>query len=289
MGGGVVVDPEPATGRGQRGRWIAVSRALTDPDPKTRVLALVQDAGTAGAHAEALARRAGVRDLGDLVGPLTGDKGELVELGGGRFVHASQVQPLVLRAITVVDRFHADNPMQPGVGRAAVEGMLGSAIAPDVAALAVERAIARGALKPVDDHGTLARPGKGLVAGGELPEHMQRVLDLYVEGDTTPPTLREVEERSSLPARKILEIVGILQRTGRLIKVTPDLSFSKQSHERLLEQVRERLREHGTIDVQALKQMTGLTRKFVVPFLEHLDQLQITLRQGDTRIPGPRA
>jgi selenocysteine-specific elongation factor len=118
---------------------------------------------------------------------------------------------------------------------------------------------------------------------------MQRVLDLYVEGGTAPPTLREVEDGTSLPARQILEIVGILQRTGRLIKVTPELSFSKQSHERLLEQVRERLREHGTIDVQALKQMTGLSRKFVVPFLEHLDQLQITLRQGDTRIPGPRA
>jgi selenocysteine-specific elongation factor len=289
VGGGFVIDPEPAVGRGQRARWIAVSRALLDSDPRARVLALVHDAGVAGAQAASVARRAGLRDVGDVIAPLLGEKGQLVDLGGGRLVHGAHLQPLVARTITVVDRFHADNPMQPGIGRAAVEGMLGSMIAPDVAALAVERAMARGALTVVDDHGTVARPGKGLQAGGELPEHMQRVLDLYVTGDMTPPTLREVEENAKLPGRKILEIVGILQRTGRLIKVTPELSFSKQSHDRLLDQVRERLRDHGTIDVQALKQMTGLTRKFVVPFLEHLDQLQITLRQGDTRIPGPRA
>jgi selenocysteine-specific elongation factor len=289
IGGGFVIDPEPGRGRGQRPRWIALGRALLDSDARARVLALLRDAGTEGARASSLARRAGVRDLGELVAPMTGDKGEVIALSNERFVHASAVQPLIAKAITVVDRFHADNPMQPGLGRAAVEGLLGSAIAPDVAALAVDRAIARGALKVVDDHGTVARPGKGLQPGGELPEHMQRVLDLYVEGGTAPPTLRQVEEGAMLPPRQILEIVGILQRTGRLIKVTPDLSFSKQSHERLLEQVRERLREHGTIDVQALKQMTGLSRKFVVPFLEHLDQLQITLRQGDTRIPGPRA
>jgi selenocysteine-specific elongation factor len=56
----------------------------------------------------------------------------------------------------------------------------------------------------------------------------------------------------------------------------------------LLDRIRGHLREHGSIDVQALKTMTGLTRKFAVPLLEHLDQLQVTLRQGDTRIPGPR-
>ncbi|WP_407674742.1 SelB domain-containing protein [Paraliomyxa miuraensis] len=31
--------------------------------------------------------------------------------------------------------------------------------------------------------------------------------------------------------------------------------------------------EDGTIDVQALKQMTGLSRKYAVPFLELRDQL----------------
>jgi len=75
---------------------------------------------------------------------------------------------------------------------------------------------------------------------------------------------------------------------GKLIRITADLSLDKDVHDTLVDRIRGHLREAGTIDVQALKTMTGLTRKFAVPLLEHLDQLQITLRQGDTRIPGPR-
>lgn len=289
VGGGFVLDPQPSVGRGQRRRWTGLGKVLLGSDPSVRVLALIRDAGTGGIDRASLQRRSGVRDLDEVLRSHLGNKGEVVALGGERYLHASALRPLVQQAITVVDRFHADNPMQPGVGRAAVEGMLGGGIAADVSALAVDRALDRGAIKLVDDHGTVARPGKGLQRDGELPGHMQRVLDLYVEGGLTPPTLREVQEGAKLPSREVLEIVGVLQRTGRLMKVTADLSFSKQSHDSLLDQVRERLREQGTIDVQALKQMTGLSRKFVVPFLEHLDQLQITVRRGDTRIPGPRA
>jgi selenocysteine-specific elongation factor len=143
-------------------------------------------------------------------------------------------------------------------------------------------------LRVVDDQGTLARPGKGLQAGGELPGHMKTVLDLYAKGGITPPTLKEVGDASRLSARDVLEIVTALQRMGKLVRITAELSLDKDVHETLVDRIRGHLREAGTIDVQALKTMTGLTRKFAVPLLEHLDQLQITLRQGDMRIPGPR-
>lgn len=290
IGGGWVVDPDPSTGRKQRGRWIALGRALVDDDPRTRVLALVDDAGIEGISLQDVVRRSGVDDAAMHLGQLaSGKKAALVDLGNGRFVAEERVRPLVERAITLVDKFHADNPMQPGVSRAAVESMLGPRITPDVATLVLDRAVSRGALRRVDDQGTLARPGKGVQAGGELPEHMQRIFDLYEKGGTSPPTLREVQEASGLSPREVLDMVGSLQRTGRLIKVTQDLSYTSEAHEELLAKVRGWLAEHGTIDVQALKGITGLSRKFVVPFLEHLDSLSLTLRKGDLRIAGPRA
>jgi selenocysteine-specific elongation factor len=118
---------------------------------------------------------------------------------------------------------------------------------------------------------------------------MRKVLDLYERAGTTPPTLREVAEQAGLSAREVLEMVGVLQRTGRLVKVTPDLSYGRAAFDGLVEEIRTHLRAHGRIDVQALKQLKGLTRKFAVPLLEHLDALGITLRQGDLRVPGPRA
>jgi selenocysteine-specific elongation factor len=289
MGGGTIVDPAPSVGRGQRQRWIALGRALAGDDLDARLRALVEDAGRFGIELPEILRRAGVADAPRRLEALaSGKRPEIVAIGA-RFGHVATLSPLADQVIAAVDRFHAANPMQPGLPRAALEGSLGDRVHPGVASWAVERAIARGALQPVDDAGTLARPGKGVAADGELPEHMQRVLDHYAAQGITAPTVKEVTAAVGLDARKALEIIGVLQRTGRLVKVTPDLSFDKDSHERLLHDVRAQLREHGHIDVQVLKQLTGLSRKYVVPFLEHLDQLQITVRDGDTRRPGPRS
>ncbi|MCH9683812.1 MAG: selenocysteine-specific translation elongation factor [Deltaproteobacteria bacterium] len=289
LGGGLVIDPEPSPGRGQRPRWIAVGRALADSDPETRLRALVHDAGVVGIDAIAVERRTGLRDASPRLAAMSqGKRAVLVSLGSDRYVHTEAARPLVDRVIAGVDRFHAQNPLQPGVGRASVEGLLGDRVDPMVRAWAVEQAIARGALRAVDDQGTLGRPGKGVPAEGELPEHMQRVLDRYEEAGMTAPSLKEVQAAVDLSSRQVLEIVGVLQRTGRLVKITQDISIARQSHDALVDEVRAHLRREGTIDVQALKAMTGLSRKYAVPFLEHLDQRQITLRSGDQRIPGPR-
>ena len=117
---------------------------------------------------------------------------------------------------------------------------------------------------------------------------MQRVLDRYEAAGVTAPTVKEVQAACGLSSRQVLEMVSVLQRTGRLVKITPDISLARKSHDALVDQIRAHLHEHGTIDVQALKAMTGLTRKYAVPLLEHLDELQLTRRDGDRRVPGPR-
>ncbi len=289
VGGGIVIDPEPGSGRGMRKRWIALSRILAEGDTATRIHALLEDAGPRGLSLDELGRRAGLHEPAvELARRTTGKQADVVELPGGRFVHERWVRPLVELATATVDRFHANNPLQPGMPRAALEGALGGRNAADVATAAVQRAIARGGLRVVDAQGTVARPGKGLHGGGELPGHMKTILELYAKAGITPPTLREVGDACALSARDVLEMVTALQRMGKLVRITAELSFDRGTHDALLEQIRTHLRAEGTIDVQALKQMTGLTRKFAVPLLEHLDQIQLTLRQGDTRVPGPK-
>lgn len=290
IGGGVVLDPEPSSGRGQRPRWIALGRALHGDDPRARLEALVDDAGLLGVDEATLRRRSGVDDVRGGIDPLLKGKTPLVtRLGKDRYVQATAIRTLAERAISTVDKFHSAQPLKTGMPRPALEAALGRRIAADVAAAALDRAVERGALRTVDEAGTLARPGKGLSAEGELPPRMQKVLDLYEAAETKPPTLKEVGEALEMATPEVLELVSGLQRTGRLVRVTADLSFAKDSHEQLVAGVRKQLAESGTIDVQALKAMTGLSRKFAVPLMEHFDQLQITVRRGNERIPGPRA
>jgi len=284
VGGGVIVDPQPSSGRAQRPRWIALGRALGDGEPASRVAALIDDAGASGIATPELLHRSASRD------PSSFARGtDIVELAGGRWAHERWLRPLVERVIAIVDRFHAANPLQPGIGRAALEGALGPRIDTNVAAAVVERALARGALRAVDDQGAVARPGKGLQRGGELPGHGKAILALYERGGITPPTLREVAASTGLTAQAVLELVTALQRLGKLVKIGAELSIDAGAHETLLAKTRAHLVGHGSIDVQALKQLSGLSRKFAVPWLEHTDAIGVTLRSGDVRLRGPKA
>jgi len=38
------------------------------------------------------------------------------------------------------------------------------------------------------------------------------------------------------------------------------------------------------MSVPAFKELTGITRKYAIPLLEHLDRERVTRRQGDERV-----
>ena len=284
-GGGVVLDPAPSTGRGQRPRWLALARALALPDPTARVRALLHDAAALGIERDTLERRSGLVDLDPVLTELR-ETGLALALGEQRWVDAHVLPALAIAAADLVARFHDEHPLLPGPGRATVVHGLPGRVAPDVAAAAIAHAVARGLVDADGD--LLLRPRAGAPTTAIFPPRVQTVLDLFRAAGLAPPTLREVQDRSGLREREALDALAALQRAGALVRVSPDLSLAREHHEALIAQARELLRSHGQIDVQALKTVTGLSRKFVVPFLEHLDRLQISRRQGDLRVPGPR-
>ena len=42
--------------------------------------------------------------------------------------------------------------------------------------------------------------------------------------------------------------------------------------------------KRGEITVPEFKEMTGLSRKYIIPLLEHFDATKVTLRVGDKRV-----
>lgn len=287
VGGGVIVDPLPERRHPQR--RVALARALSSGDLEQRVRALISDAGSAGIDARAIAIRAGIEQPGKLLSRLASASGPVLALPGPRWVDRSLLEALLRAAIDEADRFHAKQPLQPGIARATLEAVLPGHPPPEIARATVEAAIERGLLRVADRSGSLARPGKGSLDPDALPPLLQTMLDRYCAGGITPPTLKQIGEQLGVELKQVLEYAALLQRNELLVRISDELSYAPEAHAELLVRIRAHLREHGQIDVQALKQLAGLTRKFAVPFLEHLDHLGVTRREGDRRVPGPRA
>ncbi|MFA5027821.1 MAG: SelB C-terminal domain-containing protein, partial [Candidatus Methylomirabilota bacterium] len=64
-----------------------------------------------------------------------------------------------------------------------------------------------------------------------------------------------------------------------------ELFLFKDVYESLQTRVREHLRTTPRLNVATMKELFGVSRKYAIPFLEHLDDIRVTRRDGDDRVP----
>jgi len=84
------------------------------------------------------------------------------------------------------------------------------------------------------------------------------------------------------------EVMGLGLFLERLVRVTQELTYTA----RQLEDLRARLAKHfagkPTLGVADFKELSGVSRKYAVPLLEHGDRVGWTVRVGDERRSGGR-
>ena len=92
------------------------------------------------------------------------------------------------------------------------------------------------------------------------------------------------------PARKQLVSSSLDERAmrflsdmGEVVNVGEELVFLKKGFEQLDSLVRGFLSDRGGGTVSELRQHTGVSRRIILPILEHLDAAGVTVRDGDVR------
>jgi selenocysteine-specific elongation factor len=69
-----------------------------------------------------------------------------------------------------------------------------------------------------------------------------------------------------------------------LIRVAPDVVFTRSAYEDMVAAVCRYIDEHGAITVASCRDLFGTSRKYALALLEYLDQIRITRREGDVRV-----
>ena len=77
-----------------------------------------------------------------------------------------------------------------------------------------------------------------------------------------------------------------MAETGRITKVTSTLLFHPDVVEGIRKEVVRFFETERELGVPAFKDMVGVTRKFAIPLLEHLDREGVTVRSGNVRVRG---
>jgi selenocysteine-specific elongation factor len=76
----------------------------------------------------------------------------------------------------------------------------------------------------------------------------------------------------------------VMTREGELVRISEDLNFHRDILARLREDYRKLLEREGKATPASFRELTGLTRKFIIPLMEYFDMAKLTVRTGEYRI-----
>ena len=87
----------------------------------------------------------------------------------------------------------------------------------------------------------------------------------------------------NVDAQQARDVLQLLVENGDLLKVKEDLYFHRQAIDDLRLRLVDFLKEKGEITTPEFKDMTGASRKYVIPLAEYFDTTNVTIRVGDIR------
>jgi selenocysteine-specific elongation factor len=284
VAGGVVLHPHPGRRKRRRQEIMDDLRALRVGAPQERVSVHARLAGLAGIAIDDLVRLTALpkKELEGLLSDML-TKQQLVRFDkeGGRLIAASVQAGLMDEALALLAGFHAQHPLKPGMGREEFKQRLGAEVDPKLYAHLLRKLTDEGKVAVEKDIIRLA--GHEVRLQEEDQALRARIERAYHEGGFTPPWFKELieAEKDKNQAKKLLPV---LVNEGVLVKIKEDLYYHHEALAALKAKLVEYLAAHERIGAAQFKELTGLSRKYLIPLLEYFDATQLTMRVGDERV-----
>ena len=288
VAGGVVLHPlglaltrrDPA-----HSHKVDLLEALPGADEETLILTQIELAGKSGVRFGELRLLTGLesKKLDKLLGLLGGrQQAFCFDREEKAYVSLPVMDALGASCLEFVAAYHKSNSLQTGISRGALASGWGRGLPPKLVHFVTERLVKQGTLEAAGD--ALRIPGYSVTLGAGQQDLRDSLKTLYVKGAFTPPTMRETLEALGVSARELDPVLRLLVKEGELVRVEDGLYYAKESLEALREKVREWFSGHDDLDPASFRELTGLSRKFAIPLLEHFDATRLTVRVGNRRI-----
>ncbi|HEY7516507.1 MAG TPA: SelB C-terminal domain-containing protein, partial [Vicinamibacteria bacterium] len=279
IGGATVLDPLPPKRRAADRP--ALERVRAAQDWPELAAEFVDQSGRLGIGAPLLAARLTL-PLATLLAGLRGHEG-VVLLGSepAVFLSVRALRELSEEVGAELETFHRENPLRAGLPREELrERVFGGAPAAafDRVLASLERS---GAIRLLPD--AVASSTHVVTLSPPEDAARDRLLRAAGEAGLAGVDVGELAARVAL-ARPLLERVARVLLARRDLERVGDGPLVLREHlDAFKARVRERFPQGSRVDVAAVKEMTGLSRKYVIPLLEYLDRERITRRAGSDR------
>jgi selenocysteine-specific elongation factor len=119
--------------------------------------------------------------------------------------------------------------------------------------------------------------------GADQEDIRRKILGAYRQSGLQPPYFKEFSKTLDADPERAKDVLLLLVEEGRLVKIKEDLFFDADAIRDLQQKLVNFLSSNGEISTPQFKDMTGASRKYVIPLIEHFDAQNLTIRIGDIR------
>ena len=268
LGGGVVVDPHPAHRRARP--WTAQHDSFD-----ARLSLALREAGGEGL---------GIADLPVRLGASPSEVAACLERHkdvlciGARIFDRAYRDELVSSLAEAVARHHQRNPLDAGVLlqtiRARVVGRS------ELLDEAVRTAVISGHLETIEN-GLVRRTGWRPTLSNDQTDLKATLAGALRTAGPEPPSLGEL---SAAHGPSVVPIIRMLEREGTIVPVESDRYYDAGALTDLVDRLRNGMIGGREYTPSELRDVIGLSRKYLIPFLEYCDRRGITERRSTGRV-----
>ncbi len=296
LGGGRVLDPQPgarrlrdlaAAGEALAGGGEGPGEAPGEVDAGA-LLHWARESGAAGLAAEEAARRlgAGPAEVSRRLAALAGEQKLLAipeGAGGGRarrWIAPAAYREITERASRVLGAYFERDRLARGMPKAEAVRRIFPGRGAELADVYLEWLAAQDVLAVAGDLVTL--PGRKAELTGEESSLARAVVERFAAAGLTPGSPEEIGRELGAKPQILVGVVRYLTERGKLVRLPGGLLLAASA----VEGLRSGLEATGweRFSVPQFKDRFGLSRKWAIPLLEHLDSTGVTRRLGDERM-----
>ncbi|MFI5311230.1 MAG: selenocysteine-specific translation elongation factor [Gemmatimonadales bacterium] len=267
IGGGIVTDPRPPARRAKA--WPAAHATAA-----TRLGWIVDESGGEGLD---------VRDVPVRVGGTPASCAHLVaEVIGvkrvrDRLYSEALAKAVGARILAQVRAAHAAHPLEAGLSLQHVRAS--ARVSAEFFEAVLHDLVARGDVSA--QGGIVALAGWRPAAGGANAARLEQLAAALEAAGAEPPAVGELTRTfgAEVPA-----LLRVLERSKRVVAVAADRYYSVVAAEALVTKLRAAAGDGAPRTASQLKDALGLTRKYLIPFLEYCDRSGVCVRTGDLRV-----
>lgn len=284
IGGGQVLNPIPPKHKRFKTEVVSGLKGLVDKEPEAIIAYCIEAAGYNGVTFADLKIMTNLTDKQldtNLQGLLSRKNAIQTDKETRRYVHQKSFDTLQETVQAQLSAYHEANPLKPGMPKEELKSKFPQLTDGKLFNLALNQLLKD---KGIDqEENTIRLTTHSISLGTDQADIRDKMLKTYQETALQPPYFRDVSKGMDADLQRVKDVMLHLVDEGLIIKTKDDLYFDTKAINQLKAKLVQFLEANEEITTPQFKEMTGASRKYVIPLIEYFDATKVTLRVGDSR------